>query len=158
MGWFTKAWIYSGYLSRGIFSASATSTNKTVSNINLRFYHDRLLLSISRCFPAWLKLLHDLNVQVSDSLTWFKPTKASALSRSVSWYCCSGPRLFPHGPFSPTRNRVESCSLLSGAPAHGPRNSFTIRAKLDTDDGSCLRMNKFRKAITSRVPASYNTS
>lgn len=80
-----------------------------------------------------------------------EPTRASALSRSESWYCCSGPRLFPHGPFSTTRSRDEPCSLLSGAPAHRGRAGFAIRAKWDAAGSSCLLRNKLRKAITSRV-------
>ena len=85
-----------------------------------------------------------------------EPTRASALSRSESWYCCSGPRLFPHGPFSTTRSRDESCSLLSGRGRAG----FTIRAKWDAAGDSCLLRNKLRKAITSRVGPEWlkNTS
>lgn len=69
----------------------------------------------------------------------------------MSWYCCcSGGRLFPHGPFSPTRSRAEPCSLLTGAPAHGGRKSFSVRAKWETERGSCLPMTRLRRAITSR--------
>lgn len=80
-----------------------------------------------------------------------QPTIASALSSSVSWYGCSGSRFFPHGPFSATRCLAEPCSLLSGAPAHGGRSSFNVRAKWwETDRDSCLPMSRPRKAITSR--------
>lgn len=100
-------------------------------------------------FHSWYTKAH---CTVISSRT--EPTKASALSRSVSWYCCSGPRVFPHGPpFSATRSRAEPCSLLSGAPAHGGRTSFTVRAKWDKAGDSCLLMNQLRKAITSRVAA-----
>lgn len=111
------------------------------------------VMSSCCCYCRWSWCFTGLAKAPWSEYTEFKPTKASALSRSVNWYCCSGPRLFPHGPFSPTRRRDEPCSLLSGAPAHGGRNSFTVRAKWDTDGGNCLLRNKLRKAITSRVPS-----
>ena len=122
----------------------------TLGVISRGKYENRSSCDVSVWFKNQTNKTKHLYCQYTGFFCRSEPTKASALSRSVSWYCCSGPRLFPHGPFSPTRSRAEPCSLLTSG---GRGSSFTVRAKWDTAGGSCLLMNRLRKAITSRVPA-----